>query len=75
MKNEFSSPDWHCALDFLVTLAIHNCAMKKIIITSAIISAFVALSSCEQHDWEDTKRLHVDKAEHGDGHGEQKDAH
>jgi len=49
--------------------------MKKFIITSAIISAFVALSSCEQHDWEDTKRLHVDKAEHGDDHGENKDAH
>ena len=46
--------------------------MKKIIITVATISAFVTLSSCEKHDWEDTKRLHVDKAEHG-SHGEKDD--
>lgn len=56
-------------------LAISNPAMKKIIITSAIISAFVALSSCEKHEWEDTKRLHVDKAEHGEAHGEKEAAH
>jgi hypothetical protein len=49
--------------------------MKRFIVTSAIISAFVVLSSCEQHEWKDTKLLHVDKAEkhaaHDDkGHGE-----
>ena len=52
-------------------MAISNGAMKRFIITSAIISAFVALSSCEQHDWKDTKRLHVDKAEHS----EKKESH
>jgi len=40
--------------------------MKRFIITSAIISAFVVLNSCEKHDWEDTKLLHVDKAQHHD---------
>jgi len=38
------------------------------------MSAFVFLSSCEKHDWEDTKLLHVDKAEkHGAdaGHGKE----
>jgi len=49
--------------------------MKRFIVISAIISAFVVLSSCEQHEWEDTKLLHVDKAKkdgaHDDqGHGE-----
>jgi len=44
--------------------------MKRFIVTSAIISAFVVLSSCEQHHWEDTKKLHVDKAEKHDAHGD-----
>ncbi len=43
--------------------------MKRFIVTSAIISAFVVLSSCEQHEWKDTKLLHVDKAEKSDDHG------
>lgn len=57
-------------LIFLAKMTISECAMKRLIITSAIISAFVVLSSCEQHDWEDTKRLHVDKVDHSDGHGD-----
>jgi len=47
--------------------------MKRFILSSAVISAFVVLSSCEQHDWEDTKLLHVDKAKH-DAHGAKQDA-
>jgi hypothetical protein len=43
--------------------------MKRFIVISAIISAFVVLNSCEKHDWEDTKKLHVDKAKKEDGHG------
>ncbi|MFT6793633.1 MAG: hypothetical protein ACJAR1_001631 [Rubritalea sp.] len=42
--------------------------MKRFIIISAIISAFVVLNSCEQHEWKDTKLLHVDKAEKHDTH-------
>ncbi|MGJ8656726.1 MAG: hypothetical protein ACSHX6_09760 [Akkermansiaceae bacterium] len=53
--------------------------MKRFILSSAIITAFVALSSCEKHDWEDTKLLHVDKVKHdshGDaGHGEHAEGH
>jgi len=44
--------------------------MKRFIIITAAISAFVALHSCEKHDWEDTKKLHVDKAKKHDSHGE-----
>ena len=52
--------------------------MKRFIVISAIISAFVVLNSCEQHEWKDTKLLHVDKAKkdgaHDDkGHGEHAD--
>ena len=44
--------------------------MKKFIIISSIISAFVVLNSCEQHEWKYTKLLHVDKAEKHDTHDE-----
>ena len=52
--------------------------MKRFIVISAIISAFVVLNSCEKHDWEDTKKLHVDKvqkedAHHGHDHAEKSD--
>ena len=52
--------------------------MKRFIISSAIITVFVALSSCEKHDWEDTKLLHVDKAKtdhHGEGDSDKKEEH
>ncbi len=45
--------------------------MKRFILLSAVISAFVVLSSCEQHDWDETKLLHKDKAKpssDGGGH-------
>ena len=42
--------------------------MKRFIVISAIISAFAVLNSCEKHDWEDTKLLHVDKAKKHDAH-------
>ena len=58
--------DCHCSLDFIWEKSKSLPAMKRIIHSLAIITAFVALSSCEKHDWEDTKLLHVDKAEkHG----------
>ena len=48
--------------------------MKRFILISAVITVFVALSSCEKHDWEDTKLLHVDKAEkHGSHDGADKE--
>ncbi len=49
--------------------------MKRFILSSAIISVFVVLSSCEQHDWEDTKLLHVDKAKKDGGHGDHAESH
>ena len=62
--------DCDCSLDFILETPNSFPVMKRFIVTSAIISAFVVLSSCEQHHWEDTKKLHVDKAEKHDAHGD-----
>ncbi len=43
-------------------------AMKRFIVLSAIVSAFIVLQSCEKHEWEDTKKLHVDKVKKTDSH-------
>ena len=65
----------HCSLDFLSEEIKSACAMKRFIVISAIISAFVVLNSCEKHEWEDTKKLHVDKAKKEDSHADSSKEH
>lgn len=44
--------------------------MKSFILSACVLAAFVGLSSCEKHDWDDTKKLYETKDEHGhDDHG------
>lgn len=59
----------NCLLDFFIERLNGGVAMKRFILLSTVISAFVVLSSCEKHEWDDTKLLHKDKAKSSsDGH-------
>ena len=56
-----------CGLDFRSREVMDLRVMKFFILSASILAVFVGLSSCEKHDWEDTKTLYES---HGDDHAD-----
>jgi hypothetical protein len=39
--------------------------MKSFILSASVLAAFIGLSSCEKHDWDETKKLYESSDDHG----------